>query len=73
MINVRISGFAPARVAASRVPQRGKLSFWMLFALEGLFIAGVLVLVLTLVLPSRIPLARSADVTIIRARCWRVH
>ncbi len=70
MINVRISGFAPARVVAPRVPKHAKLNFWMLFALEALFIAGVLALVLTLVLPSRIPLVRSADVATIRDAVW---
>jgi len=42
----------------------------MLFALEALFIAGVLALVLALVLPSRVPLARSADVATIRDAVW---
>ena len=70
MINVRIFGFAPAPVIASRAAQRGGLSFWMLFALEASFIASVLALVLTLVLPSRMPLVRSADVTTIRDAVW---
>jgi hypothetical protein len=70
VINVRISGFAPAPAVASRAPQRGRLSFWMLFALEASFIAGVLTLVLALILPSRVPLVRSADVTTIRDAVW---
>jgi len=70
VINVRISGFAPTRVVASRVPKRTKLNFWMLFALEASFIAGVLALVLALVLPSRIPLARSSDVATVRDAVW---
>ena len=70
MINVRISGFASPHVVAARAPQRGTLGFWMLFALEASFIAGVLALVLALVLPSRAPLARSADFTTIRDAVW---
>jgi len=70
VINVRISGLAPARVGTARVPKPAKLNFWLLFALEALFIAGVLALVLALVLPSRIPLARSADVATIRDAVW---
>jgi len=42
----------------------------MLFALEAAFIAGVLALVLALVLPSRLPLVRSADVSTIRDAVW---
>ncbi len=70
MINVGTSGFAPSRVGVSRVSQRGSLSFWMLFALEAAFIAGVLALVLALTLPSRAPLARSADFATIRDAVW---
>jgi len=70
VINVRTSGFTPQQLVASHAPQRGTLSFWMLFALEASFIAGVLALVLALVLPSRLPLARSADVATIRDAVW---
>ena len=70
MINVRISGFATPQAVASRAPQRSPLSFWMLFALEASFIAGVLALVLALVLPARAPLARSADFATIRDAVW---
>jgi hypothetical protein len=42
----------------------------MLFALEASFVAGVLTLVLALVLPPRVPLVRSADVTTIRDAVW---
>ena len=70
MINVRISGFATPQVAAARSPQRGTLGFWMLFALEASFIAGVLALVLVLVLPSRAPLAQSADYATVRDAVW---
>jgi hypothetical protein len=70
VINVRISGFATPQVVASRAPQRSPLRFWMLFALEASFIAGVLALVLALVLPSRAPLARSADFATVRDAVW---
>jgi hypothetical protein len=70
VINVHISGFAPRSVAAARTSQRGTMGFWMLFALEAAFITGVLALVLALVLPSRAPLARSADYATIRDAVW---
>ena len=70
MINVRISGFATSHAVASRAPHRGTLGFWVLFALEASFIAGVLALVLVLVLPSRAPLARSADFAAVRDAVW---
>ncbi len=70
MINVHISGFAAPRVAAARAVQNGKLSFWMLFALEALFVAGALALVLALIVPARLPLAQSADVETIRDAVW---
>jgi hypothetical protein len=70
VINVRISGFATPHVVASRAGRRSTLGFWMLFALEASFIAAVLALVLALVLPSRAPLARSADFATIRDAVW---
>jgi hypothetical protein len=42
----------------------------MLFALEACLVAGVLALVLAVLLPSRLPLARSADVATIRDAVW---
>jgi hypothetical protein len=70
VINVHISGVAAPRVVASRPSQCGTLNFWVLFALEASFIAGVLALVLALVLPARLPLVRSADVSAIRDAVW---
>ena len=70
MINVHISGFATPQAVASLAPCRSSLSFWLLFALEASFVAGVLALVLTLVLPSRAPLARSADFAAVRDAVW---
>ena len=70
MIDIRISGFATPQAVASRAPQRGTFGFWMLFAFEASFIAGVLALVLVLVVPSRAPLARSTDVATIRDAVW---
>ena len=70
MINAQISGIASPQAADARLRQRGTLGFWMLFALEALFIAGVLALVLALVLPARAPLARSTDFEIIRNAAW---
>ena len=70
MINASISNIATPHTVDSRVPQRGTLGFWMLFALEALFIAGVLALVLLLILPSRAPLARTTDFEVIRNAVW---
>jgi len=70
VINVRISGFATPHTVASSAPRHSLLSFWLLFALEASFVAGVLALVLTLVLPSRAPLARSADFVSVRDAVW---
>lgn len=70
MINVRISGFAVPQVAAVHAPNRRTLSFWAVLALEATFIVGVLALVLALVLPSRSPLVRNADVATIRDAVW---
>jgi hypothetical protein len=70
VINARLSSLAAPRAVTSRAPQRGTLNFWMLFALEASFIAGVLALVLALVLPARLPLVQSADVSTIRDAVW---
>jgi len=70
VINVRISGFTTPRAAAASMPRRSPISFWLLFALEASFVAGVLALVLTLVLPTRAPLARSADFEAVRDAVW---
>jgi len=70
VINLRISTIATPSASVVRAPHRGSSGFWLLFALEALFITGVLALVLALVLPSRLPLARSADVATIRDAVW---
>jgi hypothetical protein len=70
VINVRIFGLARPHGVASRTPHHSALGFWMLFTLEATFIAGALALVLALVLPSRTPLARSADFATIRDAVW---
>ena len=53
MINVRTSGINTPHAGEARVQHRGTQGFWLLFALEALFVAGALALVLVLVLPSR--------------------
>jgi len=70
VINVHVSGFATPKAAVSPASSRGTPSFWLLFALEASFVAGALALVLTLVLPARAPLARSADFATIRDAVW---
>lgn len=70
MINVQISGVAKSPVIAARAPRPSARGFWMLFALEATFIAGVLMLVLMLVLPARAPLTQSNDYATIRDAIW---
>ena len=70
MINVHISGVAAPHVTPARAPRHGVRGFWVLFALEAVFVASVLMLVLALVLPSRAPLARSGDYATIRDAVW---
>jgi hypothetical protein len=70
VINVHFSGIASPRALAAPKRQNGAASFWMLFTLEALFVAGALTLVLTLVLPTRAPLSRSDDFATIRDAVW---
>jgi hypothetical protein len=68
VINVQLPGIAAQRVApVTRRP--GPRIFWLLFAVEGALIAGVFVLVLFL-LPSRAPVTRSTDYTLVRDAIW---
>ncbi|HEU5101358.1 MAG TPA: hypothetical protein VFU22_20185 [Roseiflexaceae bacterium] len=70
MINVHMSGIAAPRALAAPRRRNGALGFWALFMIEALFVAGVLALVLSLVLPARTPLTRSADFVTIRDAVW---
>ena len=70
MINVRFSGMFAPRAIATPVRRSGATGFWILFALEAVFVAGVLMLVLALVLPTRAPLARGDDYAAIREAVW---
>ncbi|MFL5806315.1 MAG: hypothetical protein ACJ8CR_31870 [Roseiflexaceae bacterium] len=66
MINAQVSSRADSKPATQirHLSQRG---FWLLFVLEGLFIAGMLLLVLNLLLPARAPLAQTGDYATVRA------
>jgi len=70
MINVHISGIAASNRRTSSVHRVGPHGFWMLFALEALFVAGVLILVLHFLLPTRAPLAQSNDYATVREAVW---
>ena len=70
MINVHISGIATPRTHATPIRRPGVGSFWMLFMLEAMFVAGALALVLALVLPTRAPLVRSGEFATIRDAVW---
>lgn len=67
MVDVSLSGFAPAdertRVLRRVAPSGG--AFWMLFALEGLLIAGLLAAVIY-ALPVVMPLSATADRLVVR-------
>lgn len=68
MINVQLPhvGRDPAATPVYRI---GVPIFWLLFALEGLFIVSVLLFGL-LTLPNRSPLARAGDYAVIREAIW---
>jgi hypothetical protein len=55
---------APAAAPARRIGQR---AFWLLFLLEGLFVAGILLLAFQMLLPAQAPLAQSGDYATVRA------
>lgn len=66
MINARVSSRADSKQATQirHLSQRG---FWLLFVLEGLFIAGILLFALYLLLPAQAPLAQAGDYATVRA------
>jgi hypothetical protein len=70
VINAHTSGIATSNTSGSRVHRLSSHSFWMLFALEGAFVAAVLLVVLNLLLPSHAPLSRSADYATVREAIW---
>jgi hypothetical protein len=70
MINAHISGVTTSNRSASAVHRVGPRGFWILFVLEGLFVASVLILVLHFLLPARAPLAQSNDYAAVREAVW---
>ena len=66
MINAQVSSRADTTSAAPirHISQRG---FWLLFVLEGLFIGGMLLFVLSLVLPAQAPLVQTGDFVTVRS------
>jgi len=66
MINAQVSSCADSKPAAQvrHLSQRG---FWLLFVMEGLLIAGILLLVLHLLVPAQAPLAQTGDYATVRA------
>jgi len=53
--------------SSALVRRIGQPAFWLLFAFEGLLLAGALLLVLQVLLPARAPLAQSDDYATVRA------
>jgi hypothetical protein len=70
VINAHLSSIAAPPGVEARVHRVGSRGFWMLFAIEGAFIAVALILVLQLLLPARAPLAQSADYALVRDAVW---
>jgi hypothetical protein len=66
MFNTHASKLAGSK-PASQVRRLGQRAFWLMFIIEGLFIAALLFFVLHLLLPSRAPLAQSTDYATVRA------
>jgi len=66
MINTQVSKRADSKPTA-RIWRIGQPGFWLLFVLEGLLIAGMLVFALYLLVPARAPLAQTADYATVRA------
>jgi len=53
--------------AAAPARRLGHRAFWLLFLLEGLFVAGVLFLAFQSLVPAQAPLAQSSDYATVRA------
>jgi hypothetical protein len=70
VINVHVSGITTPKSTESHVRGIGSHGFWMLFALEGMFVAAALLVVLNLLLPPQAPLTQSADYSIVREAIW---
>lgn len=70
MINVRLPEMTTQPVVAPLVRRPGPCIFWLLFAVEGALIGGVLMLVLLFFLPSHIPVVSNNDYTIVRDAIW---
>lgn len=66
MINVETPTLVRRQQEAARARGIGPQLFWMLFAIEGLLVLGMLVLVLHLLLPNRTPLAATPDLATVR-------
>jgi hypothetical protein len=66
MFNTHASSLAGTK-PATQVRRLSQRTFWLLFVLEGLLIAGMLLFALSLLAPPRAPLAQSADYATVRA------
>lgn len=70
MIQAQLPGIvAPERVAPS-IKRVGPRTFLVVCVIEGLLIAGVLAVVLHLLVPQQVPLARSGDYAAVREAIW---
>jgi hypothetical protein len=69
VIDVQASQVAGSQQTAVPVWRATPRLFWTLFALIGVFIAGMLVLIVSL-LPARAPLANTGDYAIVREAVW---
>jgi hypothetical protein len=69
VIDVQLTGVAGSHRTHPQVWRATPRLFWTLFALVGLLIAGVLVVIISF-LPARAPLANTGDYTIVREAVW---
>src|SRR5262245_43915743 len=70
VINVQLPEMTTQPVVAPLVRRPGPRIFWLLFAIEGALIGGVLMLVLLFFLPSHTPVVSNNDYTIVRDAIW---
>jgi hypothetical protein len=70
VINAQLHGVAATERVAPPIRRISPGAFWMLFVIEGVVIAAVLFLTINLVLPARVPLARSGDIQLVRDAIW---
>jgi hypothetical protein len=70
VINIQRQSIVAATPSIPPVRRIGPRAFWVLFAVEGAFVATVLLVIIHLVIPARAPLAASTDYMAVRDAIW---